>query len=56
MKNNTSRTPAFHEGYSDFFVGKLDNRYRPNSQYAKEWQHGFDVAYFDNLKAITEAA
>lgn len=56
VKPTSARTPAFHQGYSDFFAGSVTNRYRLSSHYAKEWQHGFDVAYFDNLKAITESA
>lgn len=50
MKNNPGRTTAFYEGYEDFVKGKLSNRYSARSQYAKEWQHGQDVAYTDQLK------
>ena len=56
MKTTVKRPEAYYEGYADFFAGRLNNRYRVNSQYHKEWQHGFDVAYFDNLKNITESA
>jgi hypothetical protein len=55
MKNNKPvRTEAFHRGFQDFFAGRLANPYRKDSQYAKEWTHGFDVGYFENLRSISQ--
>jgi hypothetical protein len=49
-----NRTEAFHRGFKDFYVGRLVNPYRKDSQFAKEYQHGQDVAYFENLRNITQ--
>ena len=56
MKSQVKRPEAYYEGYADFFAGRLDNRYRAKSQYFKEWEAGFNSAYFDNLKNIAESA
>lgn len=43
---------AFKEGYYAFSRGWLACKYNPDSLKGKEWQRGFDRAYFDNLKKI----
>lgn len=42
----------FKEGYYAFTRGWLKNAYNDESNKGKEWQRGFDRAYFDNLKRI----
>jgi hypothetical protein len=57
----------FKKGYKDFFgasitqldgtiikVDKATNPFSPNSIKAKEWQRGFDVAYFANLRRMEQ--
>lgn len=41
---------AFNEGYYAFSRGWIVSKYNPNTLKGKEWQRGFDRAYFDNLK------
>lgn len=39
---------AYEQGYEDFKTGNLDNPYREGSKNAKDWQLGFNKAYFEN--------
>ena len=41
---------AYHKGYRDFCHGNLDNPFRKDTLFAKEWQRGFNAAYFVNLE------
>ena len=40
------------QGYYAFTRGWLANQYNPASVAGKEWQRGFDRAYFDNLEKL----
>jgi hypothetical protein len=40
---------AFQEGYFAFSRGWIVSKYNLESLKGKEWQRGFDRAYFDNL-------
>jgi hypothetical protein len=42
----------FNQGYYAFSRGWLGNQYDPDTVAGKEWQRGFDKAYFDNLAKI----
>ena len=42
----------FEQGYKAFINGWLSNQYNPSSMMGKEWQRGFDIAYFDNLDLV----
>jgi hypothetical protein len=42
----------FGKGYYAFSRGWLSNSYDPTSLAGKEWQRGFDAAYFDNLAKL----
>lgn len=44
----------FNKGYYAFSRGWLNNSYDPTSLAGKEWQRGFDAAYFDNLERVTK--
>ena len=41
---------AFHKGRKDFRYGRLDNPFRKGTLWAKEWERGFNAAYFSNLE------
>lgn len=48
---------CYDRGYADFFAGNTINPYAltPDGQMsmsAKDWEHGFNVAYNANLKRI----
>jgi len=47
MHHNTSDSP-FELGYQAFFDGEFVCQYRPKSHYHREWQRGFNKAYFYN--------
>jgi len=42
------------QGYHAFYKGWLSNHYNPDSMAGKEWQKGFDYAYFENIERIKE--
>lgn len=42
----------FNEGQRDFKVGQLVNPYNVNTTRNREWERGFNKAYFDNLDQI----
>jgi hypothetical protein len=43
----------FEQGYTAFRKGWIANQYNAESVQGKEWQRGFDRAYFDNLKKLS---
>ena len=42
---------AYLQGIIDFKKGQTRNPYKPKSYYFKEWERGFNYAYYDNLAA-----
>lgn len=40
---------AYLKGVLDFWRGQTCNPYKPKSYYYKEWERGFNYAYYDNL-------
>ena len=42
----------FQQGYYAFSRGWLSNQYNFETMAGKEWQRGWDRAYFDNLSRI----
>jgi hypothetical protein len=42
----------FGQGQVAFMRGWLSNQYNPESNKGKEWQRGFDRAYFDNIAQL----
>jgi hypothetical protein len=42
----------FGKGFYAFSRGWLGNSYDPDSLAGKEWQRGWDAAYFDNLAKL----
>jgi hypothetical protein len=59
MQQRAERPPPlkiqFGQGHYAFSRGWLNNQYDPESVAGKEWQRGFDAAYFDNLSRITKS-
>jgi hypothetical protein len=59
MQQRAERPPPlkiqFGQGHYAFSRGWLNNQYDPESVAGKEWQRGFDAAYFDNLLRITKS-
>lgn len=43
---------AFTRGGQNFKKGGLDNPYEKDSQEYREWERGFNVAYFQNLERL----
>ena len=42
---------AYLQGIIDFKKGQTRNPYKPKAYYFKEWERGFNYAYYDNLAA-----
>lgn len=42
---------AYLQGIIDFKKGQTRNPYKPKAYYFKEWERGFNHAYYDNLAA-----
>ena len=40
---------AYLKGLEDFKRGQIRNPYKPKTYYFKEWERGFNIAYYDNL-------
>ncbi len=48
----TNNSFAYKEGYYAFSRGWTENKYNHSTSKGKEWQRGFDRAYFDNLNYL----
>lgn len=44
----------FEEGIRAFKAGNLDNPYGPDTTRYRDWNFGFNTAYFDQLKKVRE--
>jgi hypothetical protein len=44
----------YEKGYSDFKKGRLINPFHEDTMQFREWNRGFNVAYFEQLKRIKE--
>ena len=44
---------AFEQGYQDFGKGQTTNPYNPNTPKYRDWEFGFNKAFFRNLERIT---
>ena len=44
----------YEKGYSDFKKGKLMNPFHEDTMQFREWNRGFNVAYFEQLKKVKE--
>lgn len=45
---------AYNQGYGDFVKGNVVNPYSVDSYNYKEWERGFNRAYFRNLEWVNE--
>lgn len=50
METKAKKTDPFIIGYESFLRGKTNCPFRVGRFYHKEWNRGFNTAYFDNLK------
>mgnify|MGYP004463804547 CR=1 FL=1 len=41
------------KGQRAFHKGKLINPYKANTSFCKEWERGFNKAYFENLEKLS---
>ena len=46
--------PIIEQGKRAFYSGKLDNPYKEGTSRHRDWQFGFDRAYFENLNGTKE--
>lgn len=44
----------YEKGYSDFKKGRLINPFHEDTMQFREWNRGFNVAYFEQLKKVKE--
>ena len=44
----------FNEGYQSFLEGNLDNPYQVNTKDNRDWEMGFNKAYFKNKELVIE--
>ena len=54
-----SQTNAYALGFRAFAKGTIVNPFTPDTHFHREWDRGFNAAYFENLsktKKIPEAA
>ena len=42
----------YERGRRDFTVGNISNPYRKNSKDSRDWEYGFNKAYFLNLDKV----
>ena len=42
----------YEEGIKDFREGSLGNPYKVNTKHKREWEMGFNKAYFRNLERV----
>lgn len=43
---------AFEQGYKDFGKGQISNPYNKNTPKHRDWEFGFNKAYFANLERV----
>jgi hypothetical protein len=44
----------FERGYLDFKRGRVNNPFHSDTMQYREWERGFNAAYFENLKRVKE--
>jgi len=44
----------YEKGYSDFKKGRVLNPFHEDTMQFREWNRGFNVAYFEQLKKVKE--
>jgi hypothetical protein len=56
VRNNAgeAQMKPFDKGVDAFKKGKLGNPYRVNTSDHRDWEYGFNKAYFANLKRVQE--
>ena len=49
-----SKQTPYQQGYQAFREGNLENPYNEDTSRARDWQFGFNQAYFRNLKYVQD--
>lgn len=44
----------YNEGYKDFYRGQIVNPYDDTTKNKRDWESGFNKAYFQNLERVLE--
>jgi len=44
----------YEKGYTDFKRGRVSNPFHQDTMQFREWNRGFNVAYFEQLKKVKE--
>ena len=44
----------YEQGYSDFKRGRVNSPFHKDTMQYREWNRGFNTAYFENLKKVKE--
>lgn len=44
----------YEKGYTDFWRGRVWNPFHKDTMQHREWNRGFNVAYFEQLKKVKE--
>ena len=55
--NPTSKTKVakpFNQGYKGFLTGNLSNPYVENTKEHRDWEFGFNKAYFKNKEQVLD--
>ena len=54
VRGNGGKTQVkpYEEGIKDFRVGQLSNPYKLGTKQGREWEMGFNKAYFHNLERV----
>lgn len=42
------------EGYTDFYKGQITNPYNLDTSRHRDWEFGFNRAYFENLEKVQQ--
>lgn len=52
MQGSGRHMRPFNQGIKAFREGRLDNPYKENTKDHRDWQFGFNKAYFSNLERV----
>ncbi len=48
------KVKPYNEGYRDFYSGQIANPYDQQTKDNRDWELGFNKAYFQNLEKVLE--
>lgn len=53
-KNDAPLKIQYGKGMTAFHMGNMDNPFKSNTMQHREWQRGFNAAYYENLKRVKQ--